>query len=196
MENNKSKFARSLEIATNLSIIAVALVGATVLVKNYLLRPATPVATAVRPADIISSGPRDNSRTDKSVPTGPAAGTQITVPGVTWSDSDETVVLALSNKCHFCTESAPFYQKLTSELANNKNVRLVAVFPQEINEGKKYLDGLNVPITQVAQATLDSLGVRGTPTLVIVDKSGTVKQSWVGRLTADRETEVLSRVKS
>jgi len=73
---------------------------------------------------------------------------------------------------------------------------VVAVFPQDTSEGRKYLDGLNVPITEVAQATLDSLGVRGTPTLVIVDKTGTVKQSWVGRLTAERETEVLSRIKT
>jgi len=196
MENNKSKLARIVEIATNLSIIAVALIGATVLVKNYLFRPALPVATAVRSADIVANGSRDNARGDRPAPTGPAVGTQIALPGVSWSDSDETVVLALSNKCHFCTESAPFYQKLTRELADKKNVRVVAVFPQDTSEGRKYLDGLNVPITEVAQATLDSLGVRGTPTLVIVDKNGTVQQSWVGRLTAERETEVLSRIKT
>lgn len=198
MENTKGKFARSLEIATNLSIIAIALVGTTVLIKNYLLRSSAPTATEVRqaPADRNSSGPRENSRADRPAPTGPAAGAQISVSGINWSDSEETVLLALSDKCHFCTESAPFYQKLTRELADRKNVRVVAVFPQEVDAGKKYLDGLNVPITQVAQATLDSLGVSGTPTLVIVDKSGTVKQSWVGRLTAEREAEVLSRVKT
>ena len=195
MENTKSKFSRSLEIATNLSIIAVALVGTSVLVKNHLLRPSVPTAIDAR-VDKNAPATRENSRGDRPMPTGPAAGTQISVPGITWSDSEETVVLALSNKCHFCTESAAFYQKLSRELADRQNVRVVAVFPQEVGEGKKYLDGLNVPITQVAQATLDSLGVRGTPTLVIVDKSGTVKQSWVGRLTAERETEVLSRIKS
>jgi len=193
MENQKSKLARIIEIATNLSIIAVALIGATVLVKNYLLRPATPVATVVRSTDGTQAVPRESVR---NAPTGPAAGTQIAVPGVNWSDSDQTIVLALSNKCHFCTESAPFYQKLTQELAGRKNVRVVAVFPQDTNAGKQYLDGLNVPITEVAQATLDSLGVRGTPTLLIVDKSGTVQQSWVGRLTAERETEVFSRIKT
>src|ERR1044072_616270 len=192
MENRKSKFAKAVEIATNLSIIAVALIGATVLVKNYLLRPAKPIATAVR-TETSPNGPRDSSR---PAPTGPTAGTQISVPGVNWSDSDQTVVLALSNKCHFCTESAPFYQKLTRELSDQKNVRVVAVFPQDTNEGTKYLDGLNVPLAEGAQATLDALGVRGTPTLVIVDKSGKVEQSWVGRLTAERETEVFSRVKS
>jgi thiol-disulfide isomerase/thioredoxin len=198
MENNKSKFARAIEIATNLSIIAVAMVGATVLVKNYLLRPPAPALSELRQAvvDRNSTGPAENSRANRPPPTGPAAGTQISVPGINWGDSEETIVLALSDKCHFCTESAPFYQKLTRELADRKSVRVVAVFPQQVEAGKKYLDGLNVPITQLAQATLDSLGVRGTPTLLIVDKSGTVKQSWVGRLTAERETEVLSRIKT
>jgi thiol-disulfide isomerase/thioredoxin len=118
------------------------------------------------------------------------------VPGINWSDSEETVLLALSDKCHFCSESAPFYQRLAKEIKERKGVRVIAVFPQDVSEGKKYLDGLNVPIPLVAQASLDSVGVRGTPTLVILDKTGVVKQSWVGRLTADKETEVLSRVKS
>jgi len=194
MENTKSKLSRTVEIATNLSIMVVALIGATVLVKNYLIRPAMPTATVVRQGE--RPAPGDAQRTDRPASTGPAVGTQIALPGVNWSDSDQTVVLALSNKCHFCTESAPFYQKLTQELAGRKNVRVVAVFPQDTNAGKQYLDGLNVPITEVAQATLDSLGVRGTPTLVIVDKSGTVQQSWGGRLTAERETEVFSRIKT
>jgi len=194
MENTKSKLSRTVEIATNLSIMVVALIGATVLVKNYLIRPAMPTATVVRQGE--RPAPGDAQRTDRPASTGPAVGTQIALPGVNWSDSDQTVVLALSNKCHFCTESAPFYQKLTRELADQKKVRVLAVFPQNTDEGKKYLDGLNVPIAEVEQATLDSLGVRGTPTLVIVDKSGTVQQSWVGRLTAERETEVLSRIKT
>jgi hypothetical protein len=195
MENTKSKLSRTVEIATNLSIMVVALIGATVLVKNYLMRRPTPTATVVRQSDRPAPAPGDAQRTDRPAPSGPAIGTQIALPGVNWSDSDQTVVLALSNKCHFCTESAPFYQQLTRELSDQKKVRLLAVFPQNTEEGKKYLDGLNVPIAEVAQATLDSLGVRGTPILVIVDKSGTVQQSWVGRLTAERETEVLSRVK-
>lgn len=200
MDHTKSKFAKAVELATNLSIIAVALIGATVLVKNYLLRSSAPVVSEINQAAAgrNSAAPLDNPRARPagSAPTGPAQGTQISVPGITWSESEETVLLALSNKCHFCTESAPFYQKLTRELAGRSNVRVVAVFPQEVGEGRKYLDELKVPITQVSQAKLDSLGVRGTPTLVIVDKSGTVKQSWVGRLTTEREAEVLSRVKT
>jgi len=120
----------------------------------------------------------------------------VTVPGVSWEEGDQTIVLALSDHCKYCTESAPFYQKLTRELAERKNVRLVAVFPQEASAGQKYLAGLGVPITEVRQASLDSVGVRGTPTLLIVDKSGAVKQSWVGRLSPEREAEVLNRIKA
>jgi thiol-disulfide isomerase/thioredoxin len=189
MQTSKNKFAKSVEIATNLSIILVALIGATVLVRNYLLRP---------PATIIAGPPPTtrNAPAGREQPTGPAQGTQLSVPGIAWSDSEETVVLALSDKCKYCTESAPFYKQLAAETAKRNGVRVIAVFPQDPNAGKKYLDDLGVSVGDVKQATLDSIGVRATPTLVIVDKSGTVKQSWVGLLKGGRETEVLNRIKA
>ncbi|HEX8282834.1 MAG TPA: hypothetical protein VF588_05745 [Pyrinomonadaceae bacterium] len=198
MDNTKGKFARALEIATNLSIVVLALVGTTVLVKNYLLRPNAPAQVGDRPAaaERGAARPQEGARAERPMPSGPAAGAQVSVPGVNWADSEETVLLVLSDKCRFCTESAPFYQRLVRELSGKKDVRVVAVFPQEVEQGKKYLDELNVTVAQVAQATPDTFGVRGTPTLMLVDKSGTVKQSWVGRLNPERETEVLSRVKA
>jgi thiol-disulfide isomerase/thioredoxin len=195
MENSKNRFTSTLQIVTNVSIVLVALLGATVLIKDHLLRPRVQVLSD-GVVDGKSPRPPDSSRVDRTAPVGPTVGTQISVPGISWNDSDETIVLALSNKCHFCTESAPFYQKLVSELTGRKDVRVIAVFPQDIEEGKKYLDGLSVPITQIARAPLDSLGVRGTPTLLIVDKNGAVQQSWVGRLNTERENEVLRGIKS
>ena len=190
MNTTTNKFTKAVEIATNISIILVALTGATVLVKNYLLRsPVTITGRPPAPADRPASNARE-------LPNGPAQGTQLSVPGINWADSEETVVLALSDKCKYCTESAPFYKQLAAETAKRQGVRVVAVFPQDTEAGKKYLDGLGVAVNEVKQATLDSIGVRGTPTLVIVDKSGTVKQSWVGLLKGERETEVLNRIKA
>jgi hypothetical protein len=202
MDKTKSRLARGVEIATNLSIILVALIGATVLVKNYLLRPSEIAASEVNQAAHNNSQaslsgsqplPGSNSLRPK---TGPAEGTQLSVPGVNWGESRKTVLVALSKGCHFCSESAPFYQQLTRELAERKDVRLIAVFPQEVGEAKKYLEGLGVPIGDVRQASLSTLGVGGTPTLIIVDKSGTVQQSWIGRLSSEREQEVLGRVRA
>jgi thiol-disulfide isomerase/thioredoxin len=194
LNNSKSRFAKGVEIATNFSIMIVAVVGTTVLVRNYLLRVPAPAAREIKQGALEGLPAGGRNAPTSSVPSGPPLGEQLSVPGITWGDSKETVVLALSNKCHFCSESAPFYQRLASDLAHRKDVRLVAVFPQNVDEAKKYLGQLGVPIEQVVQASLDSLRVRGTPTLVIVDRTGTVKQSWVGKLTLERETEVLSRI--
>jgi len=106
------------------------------------------------------------------------------------------VVLALSSKCHFCSESAPFYQRLNDEVAQLRDARLIAVFPQEVDEAKQYLSALGVKIEDVRNASLNSIGVNGTPTLVIIDSKGRIEQSWVGKLSPEREAEVISRVKT
>jgi len=190
METEKSKLARRVEVFTNLSIIAVALIGAAVLVKNYLIRP----NAEAKPPAIVSSAAPTGERHDP--PKSPAAGTQISLPDINWNASNETILLALSDKCHFCTESAPFYQRLSSELAKRQDVNLLAVFPQDNNDARQYLSGLGIQISNVKQATLDSIGVRGTPTLMILDANGKVKQAWVGKLTPEKESEVLSRIKA
>jgi thiol-disulfide isomerase/thioredoxin len=185
-DDQKGRLFRTVEFAAHLAIIAIAFLLALVVIRNYLFHPSVPPASDVKQ----SSVPRD-----KETRAGPIEGTSLSVPGINWAESKQTIVLALSDKCHFCSESAPFYQRLSRELGARKDVRVIAVFPQNVDEGKKYLDGLGVPVEQVRQATLDSIGVRGTPTLIIVDATGVVKQSWVGRLNAERESEVLGRIR-
>jgi hypothetical protein len=113
------------------------------------------------------------------------------VSGVDWSQSGTTLVLALQKGCHFCTESAGFYQRLAQQASGQKGLRLVAVFPQSLEEAKTYLDSLKVPIGDIKQSSLAGIGVNGTPTLILVDQQGVVQESWVGRLPPERESEVL-----
>ena len=181
----ENSFARRVETTANICIIVVAVIGATLLAKNFRFSPPQTDVPAVA----------DSTKQKQNKVTGPAAGSTLSVPGIDWAESGETVVLALSNKCHFCSESAPFYKRLVRELSQRKDVRIVAVFPQEISEAKEYLSKLEVPIYEVKQARLDSFGIKGTPTLVIVDHTGVVKYAWVGRLTTDKESEVLGLVK-
>jgi hypothetical protein len=103
-------------------------------------------------------------------------------------------LLALQKGCHFCSESAAFYQRLVRETAGRGNIHLIAVLPQTPDEGRKYLDELGVAIAEVKQAQLDSISVRGTPTLILVDNQGLVTTSWVGKLNADGEADVLRRL--
>lgn len=162
-----------LEVLTNLAIIFAAVLLGVVLIKNYLL----------------PNNSRDGPR-DFQVP----AGAKISLAGVDWSNNNQTLLLVLQKGCHFCTESAAFYQRLVRETAGRGSIHLIAVLPQSSDEGRKYLDDLGVTIEEVKQAQLDSIGVNGTPTLILVNNQGVVITSWVGKLNADGEAEVLRRL--
>jgi hypothetical protein len=171
-----SNFSKRIEVAANLAIIVVALLLGGVLVKRYLW-PGSEAAPA--------------PRADPRIPPGSKA----TLPGVDWAKNGRTLLLVLSRDCRYCTESAPFYRRLASEAGGQTDIRLVAVFPQEVEEGRKYLDGLAVSVHDIMQAAPSSTGAGGTPTLILVDGSGVVKNSWVGKLAAPEESEVLNQLK-
>lgn len=161
---------KRVELIANVAIIVVALLISTVLIRSFLLSR------------------NINHRHQISV------GTRISLPGVDWAKNGQTLLLILSQGCGFCTESAPFYQRLTRELKSRAGIQVVAVLPQSLSNSQQYLNDLNVSVAEIRQAQLDTIGVSGTPTLVLVDKAGLVKEAWVGKLTDDKETEVLSRL--
>jgi hypothetical protein len=163
---------KKLEAGANVAIIVVALLLGAVVVKKFLL-PAAPQS----PPEI-------------------SAGTKVSLPGVDWGRNGRTLVLVLQKGCHFCSESAPFYQRLVRETSGQPGLHLVAVLPQGVDEAKEYLSGLNVPLPEVVQSQPRELGVSGTPTLILVNESGAVIKSWVGKLAAGQETEVLNKVRS
>jgi hypothetical protein len=170
-----SGLIKKIEVAANLAIIAVAILLGVVLVRNYLMpKPQAPPQAAAAP-----------------IP----PGTKLSLPGVDWKANGRTLVMALSTGCHFCTESAPFYQRVAQERAKVGNIRLVAVFPEPVSEGQKYLNNLGVAVDEVKQAQLDSIGVIGTPTLIITDVQGTVAESWRGKLPSEKESDLLSHLK-
>ena len=97
-----------LENLANLSTILVSLLLSAVLIKVFLLPQSGP-------------GP------------GPAqarAGMNIkqSLPGVDWAKNKRTLVLAISTQCHFCTESAPFFQRIQKD--RPKDLKMVAVLPK------------------------------------------------------------------
>jgi thioredoxin-related protein len=165
------KFTRTIEITTNIAIITVAVLLSIVLVKNYLL-----------------SGPGPDA--PNALPTIPT-GTQISLQDVNWAAKKRTMVMVLSDTCRYCTESADFYKKLAEQRAKHDDTRLIAVLPQDVGAGQAYLNKLGVAVDEVKQSPLNAIGVRATPTLILVDDKGVVTGSWVGKLPAENEAEVL-----
>ena len=165
---------KKLELLANVSIIVVALLLGAVLVKRNLPQQQPP--HTLPPTARIQPG------------------TKIELPDVDWGRSERTLVLALSERCHFCSESADFYQRLAREKAKSDSPRLIAVLPQDVSRGHAYLNNLGVAVDEVKQSTLSAIGVTGTPTLIMVDSAGVVKESWVGKLPPAQEAEVLRRL--
>jgi hypothetical protein len=119
---------KKVELLANVAIIMVALVLGVVLVRRYLL-PGT--------------------QTEANLPDQLAVGTRLALPGVDWAENNRTLLLALSKGYYFCRESAAFYPRLAAERAGRGDLRLVAVLPQPVEEGRGYLNELGVGVDEV-----------------------------------------------
>lgn len=161
---------RKTEIAANIATFAVAIIVGVILVnRHFFTTKSTPLPT---------------------VP----IGTKISIPNIDWSKNKQTLVLALKEGCKFCTESSPFYQRLITNVAS-KNIQLVAVFPHSVETGGKYLEELKISISNLRHIPFDTIGVSGTPTLLLVNNEGEVTAGWIGRLPEEKESEVLNSLK-
>jgi hypothetical protein len=173
--------SRKLETIANTSTIIVSILLSVVLIKVYLGHSSTAHGAAIASAN----------RADNIAPGKIIDGQFL---GVDWKMNQRTLVMAVSTTCHFCSESAPFYRKLAAE--TERNVKLVAVLPQPVSEGEEYLSGEGVHVDEVKQAPLPSIGVLGTPTLLLVNNVGAVTKVWVGELQANQEAEVISALQN
>ena len=113
------------------------------------------------------------------------------VAGWNWGAHDQTLVLGLRKGCHFCEDSAPFYQRLIAQEQERSNSTLVAVFPDTTDTVKAVLQSEGLRVQAIAGVPLEELKISGTPTLLLVDKNGIVLNAWVGMLNPRQELEVM-----
>lgn len=170
------KFRKLVEIGSNVAIILVAVVLGYFLISRYLAAPAPPQPQALAGQGVMIQ-----------------PGNTIPMTNVDWGKSDRNLLMVLSTACHFCSESMPFYQKLIARNAGSKSLRIIAALPQDVPDATKYLSEHNITVDEVVKANPGEAMVRGTPTLLLVNKDGVVLDTWVGKLPPDKENEVLER---
>jgi len=119
-------------------------------------------------------------------------GQHLAISNVTWSHH-RTLVLALSTTCHYCEESAPFYRELLKKQSNGAWQSIV-LFPQSLDLGTSYVRAHDFSSPMILSSNYSLLGVSGTPTLVLVDETGTVVDIWIGRLSIQEEADVASHL--
>lgn len=76
-----------------------------------------------------------------------------------------------------------------------KSVKVVAVLPQPAAESESFLSGEGVQVDQVKQVPPGSIGVRGTPTMLLVDSKGVVTRVWTGKVQDAEQDNVLAVLK-
>lgn len=158
----------NLELGVNI-VIAIAIVAvAVVVVKRQFFSPPTGRDALQQQAAALK-------------------GTRITVSGVDWKQNQKSLILFLKKDCVYCTSSAPFYRQLLID-AKQRNVKSLAVLPDSLEQGLKYVQSLELPI-DVRSTSLIDLKITGTPTVVLVDHEGIVRSAWVGAMPG-REQEM------
>lgn len=162
---------KKLDIATNIALVIVAVIASAVLVRNYLL-----------------------SRPGRDLPPQIAVGEKFSLTGVDWEGYGNTLVIALAPGCDSCSESAPFYRRLTAELPRQR-VHITAVLPESVEQGRQYLRSLDVDVSDVRQGSFQALKIRGTPTLILVDQQGVVLNVWLGRFPPEKEQQVIDTIR-
>lgn len=166
-------FSKKLDTAANVATIVLVFAVAALMAREKL------------PSSLGRSAPHP-----QAIHTGSAL--QNTPLKSNWSSSQGTLVFGLQTTCHFCTDSAPFFRKLVRSIP--KDMRTIAVLPQTHEAAKRYLDGLGIRVDSIQQAPLAAIGITGTPTLLLVNKLGIVKNAWVGELDSSGQSSVLSEV--
>jgi hypothetical protein len=184
-----NNFLKKVAVLANLATIAIAILLGIAVVQLHSLAKATRYAGPTRAA---APQPRT---TAPLLSESLRVGAKLPIPGIEWAKNERTLLIALSEGCRYCAASGPFYQRLTKEVSGKKNIGVVAVFPQAVNQARNYLNSLGVSVADVRQMTLEDLGVIGTPTLILVNKEGVVTNSWRGQLPSNKEGEVLKQLK-
>lgn len=149
-----NKNYQKVELTANILIIIVAVLFGFVVVQKYFF--STPAI------------PNQSNQPNQLAQMKPEIGSKINLSGINPASQQKTLVLALQKGCHFCNESASFYKRII-KIAQNKNVRLIAVLPGGVEESTNHLNELGLTNMDVKQASLDSLQVSGTPTLILIN---------------------------
>jgi hypothetical protein len=113
------------------------------------------------------------------------------LPGIRYENERATIVLYLRSTCKYCTESMAFYRLLMEHVGKRPGIHLVVATGEPTEVARSYLSSHDLKIDDVVQSRLSSVP---TPTVVVIDLHGKVKQAWVGQQKPAGETEMLRAI--
>ncbi|MFZ0774038.1 MAG: hypothetical protein WCA49_21640 [Candidatus Sulfotelmatobacter sp.] len=162
-------FKDKLEVATNILIILVVLLIGGTYLKSHLGRHDGELAV----------GEKIN-----------------TPPGYDWHRSPPTLVVAVRDGCVYCERSYPLYRRLEDlERDNHLKAHILMVMPDDSTRAGAVLSSHGITSQAIAGTPLSNIKVSGTPTLLLVDASGRLLQSWIGELDASKTDALIAQLR-
>jgi thioredoxin-related protein len=162
------KLKSHLEVASNVAILLVALLILGFFARNLFYRNGPNLQSGLKIGDKIEH-----------------------LPPALIKGEGQTLVVFMNTKCRYCTASIPFYNQLVElQQAVPNRISIVGVFTDNEEEVKVYVQRENLKmITALTDPSL--FNAVGTPTLVLLDKSASVQNFWVGQLSKEQEQQVI-----
>ena len=74
-------------------------------------------------------------------------------------------------------------------------MRLATVMSEPKEEIEDYLKKQGIAADSVFSMPVSQIGVKGTPTLLLLDGQNKLIESWVGKLNSQEESEVIAHLK-
>jgi hypothetical protein len=148
--------------------------------KNWTLERITNLVLIVSCVFSVTVMAHRLTRSDNSTsPTAPGLTRGSRAPileNVDYRRHKETVVMFIRSSCKFCTDSMPLYRRLAHETASD--IQFVAASAEPTTVTQDYLRSHGVTIDTIVTAAQ----VVPTPTVLLVNRSGIIEQTWVGWL--------------
>ena len=159
-----------LEKATHICLIAVSVVSLTLLIERRFGGGNSPP----------SSG-------------GSMVGRSLALGSVNWSRSPKNVVIGVKSTCKYCAASLPFFRRISGARGGRgTGISVIAISSEEPEITRGFLGKADVAVDQVLQVPLERLGIRGTPTVLLVDARGVVQKEFAGALSHEGEEALLT----
>jgi hypothetical protein len=101
----------------------------------------------------------------------------------------------MDTDCGSCQDSVPFYKQLARARNNHPGgARVIAVFPNTEDEVREFVRRNELGLETISSADFVPLKIAGTPTIVLVDNGGKIRDFWLGKLSKDEEQQVIRAV--
>jgi thioredoxin-related protein len=115
------------------------------------------------------------------------------IPGLDYKQHDKSILFFVSAECSHCIQNLPIYQRIfeKSKATPRSTQALIGLFENQ----KEYTDfaarGFSIP--GKGNILFYTYNIRATPTIVVVDRGGNIRNFWIGELTTKAE-EALTHI--